>query len=410
MALKRREPRTKSRRQKSSSDEPLFQILYVEDDDSNWLVLEAALRGDYLLKRAATSEEALEALEDHAFDLILMDIFLKGSALNGFELTQYLKKTHDAAELFASLPAMERAIDTPIIFVTANHSDFGKGDFKQAGALDVVGKPVNMAALHRSMKKSLQEREKEAEQERQRRAEAEQDLHEATMTKFFLIGDMAHRVNNPLNVALGGVGVTQSAVGDFVKMVLGFFSEPEDRSPEEEQVIEKIDMLVSQIDTALKNTERAIGRATDYIVDLRVLGGVDGESPEEVGLKGALLKALIRLENDLGWATLERLRGCDAIGEMTVMGQTATLSVVIATWLKHVLLRSKDEDSVPIHAELTESGDHLWLWARREEGRVFKAHYVEDLSGRDLVMGLLGRHAIGIRIAASTQGWDSKPQ
>jgi signal transduction histidine kinase len=320
---------------------------------------------------------------------------------------------------------METAIDTPIIFVTANQGDFPMGDLKLAGALDVVGKPVNMAALHRSMNESLQERQKEAEHERERRVEVEQDLHEATMTKLFLIGDMAHRVNNPLNVALGGVTVTQSAVGDFVKMVLGFFSEPEERSPEENQVIEKVDMLVSQIDTAMKNTERAIGRATDYIADLRVMGGVDGESPEEVGLKGVLLKALIRLENDLGWPALERIRGRDAIEEMTVMGQTATLSVAIATWLKHVLLRSKDEDSVPIRAELSESGDHLWFWARLEEGRAFKGHYVEDLSAQDLVMGLLARHGggwceetgpdgrvvgIGMRMAATKQGWKSNPK
>ena len=63
-------------------------ILYVEDEDTNWEVTEFALRDRYKLTRAQNSRDAFKLLSSNRYDLILMDIQLSGSELNGIEITR----------------------------------------------------------------------------------------------------------------------------------------------------------------------------------------------------------------------------------------------------------------------------------------------------------------------------------
>src|SRR4051812_16758177 len=67
-------------------------LLYVEDDDDNWEVAELRLSKSYDLVRAATDEQACRLIRERRaeIDVILMDIELRGSELNGFELTELL--------------------------------------------------------------------------------------------------------------------------------------------------------------------------------------------------------------------------------------------------------------------------------------------------------------------------------
>src|SRR5689334_9288800 len=68
-------------------------LLYVEDDDDNWEVAEYRLSETYDVVRAATAEEACKIVRArrNEIDLILMDIELRGSDLNGVELTELLR-------------------------------------------------------------------------------------------------------------------------------------------------------------------------------------------------------------------------------------------------------------------------------------------------------------------------------
>jgi CheY-like chemotaxis protein len=125
---------------------PLAKILYVEDEDANWEVTELQLRGKYLLRRAKTSSEALALLARERFDLILLDIQLSGSDLDGIQLCRVLRapSRHGAAP-----PAPWRGgpIDTPIVFVTAYAARYDKQTLLDAGADDVVTKPVDYTRL-----------------------------------------------------------------------------------------------------------------------------------------------------------------------------------------------------------------------------------------------------------------------
>ena len=106
--------------EKPAEEKPL--ILYVEDDDTNWDLTNVALSERYRVVRARNAKEAFSLLSERPFDLILMDIELSGSSLNGIEITQVLKKVPSAPQ---PVPAPMVEVDgTPIIFVSAYSAQY----------------------------------------------------------------------------------------------------------------------------------------------------------------------------------------------------------------------------------------------------------------------------------------------
>jgi len=119
-------------------------VLYVEDDDTNWEVAEFNLRKRFQMFRAHTDERAFVLLRERQFDLILMDIELAGSALNGIDITRVLRGTY-TGPIPRYAEGIRRA--TPIVFVTAYTARYEKSELLQAGGDDRISKPVNFTGL-----------------------------------------------------------------------------------------------------------------------------------------------------------------------------------------------------------------------------------------------------------------------
>lgn len=123
-------------------------LLYVEDDDENWHVAELRLAEEFDLVRAANSREACRIVKESAGSLmaILMDIELRGSELNGIELTELFRGKRPAK----TLPDYAKGVPTftdPIIFVTAHGARYSDVELMLFGADRVIAKPVNFGAL-----------------------------------------------------------------------------------------------------------------------------------------------------------------------------------------------------------------------------------------------------------------------
>ncbi len=109
-------------------------VLLVDDEARNLDVLESILDSpDYRLVRAKSADEALRALVDHEFAVIVLDIRLPGTS--GYELAQIIKRR-------------KRTQHIPIIFLTAyfqedEHILKGYG----AGAIDYLSKPCKPEVL-----------------------------------------------------------------------------------------------------------------------------------------------------------------------------------------------------------------------------------------------------------------------
>ena len=109
-------------------------ILIVDDEPKNLTVLETVLQDPgYRLVRAGSGEQALLALVEEEFALLILDIRMPG--MTGFELAHMIKQRKKTAGV-------------PIIFLTAYYNEDqhvleGYG----TGAVDYLYKPVNPAIL-----------------------------------------------------------------------------------------------------------------------------------------------------------------------------------------------------------------------------------------------------------------------
>lgn len=162
-------------------------ILLVDDEPKNLTVLETILDDPgYRLVRAESADEALLALVNEEFALIVLDIQMP--KMSGFELAQMIKQRRRTAAI-------------PIIFLTAH---FGEDQHVlegyETGAVDYLHKPINsvilrskvavFADLHRKTRDSLRsqqnlmaevaERRRVQEELRQLNQELEQRVADRT--------------------------------------------------------------------------------------------------------------------------------------------------------------------------------------------------------------------------------------
>ncbi|WP_338900157.1 response regulator [Streptomyces sp. TG1A-60] len=114
----------------SSAADTKAKILLVDDQPENLLVMETVLSAlDQTLVRASSGEEALKALNDDEFALILLATQMSG--MDGYETAAHIKRRVQTR-------------DTPIIFVSA--SEMGPRATYQgyaAGAVDHVSRPYD---------------------------------------------------------------------------------------------------------------------------------------------------------------------------------------------------------------------------------------------------------------------------
>jgi signal transduction histidine kinase/CheY-like chemotaxis protein len=120
--------------------EPLQQssVLIVEDNRVNQQILSKIMRKmNFQVIIAANGQEALQQLQSHDIDLILMDCQMP--VMDGFEATEKIRQLGD----------YKAAI--PIIAVTANARDIDKQRCFDAGMNGFLGKPVNFSTVKKSI-------------------------------------------------------------------------------------------------------------------------------------------------------------------------------------------------------------------------------------------------------------------
>jgi signal transduction histidine kinase len=119
--------------ERAAVEEPI-NILLVDDEPKNLTVLETVLANpNYRLVRAQSADQALLALIDTEFALLILDINMPN--MNGFELAQLIKQRKRTALL-------------PIIFLTAYYSEeYHIVEGYSTGAVDYLHKPISPTVL-----------------------------------------------------------------------------------------------------------------------------------------------------------------------------------------------------------------------------------------------------------------------
>lgn len=109
------------------------QILVVDDNEMNRDMLSRRLgRRGFDVATAADGQEALEALDQQPFDLVLLDIMMPG--IDGMEVLRRVRETRSASEL-------------PIIMATAKTESEDVVEALKLGANDYVTKPLDFPVV-----------------------------------------------------------------------------------------------------------------------------------------------------------------------------------------------------------------------------------------------------------------------
>ncbi len=116
-----------------------IRVLLVEDSPTNQIVFQSMMEGTgYRVDVAASGEEALHALQDLPYDLVMMDVYMPG--MDGLQTTQALRKLDACREI-------------PVIALTANAMRGDRERFIAAGMDDYLPKPIDKRDLLATMRK-----------------------------------------------------------------------------------------------------------------------------------------------------------------------------------------------------------------------------------------------------------------
>lgn len=116
-------------------------ILAVEDNSETQLLLEHLLKESFEVTVVAGVDDALEAVENQAFDAMLLDINLSEQR-TGTDLLHLLRERDDMA-------------DVPAIALTAYAMPGDREDFLEAGFNQYVSKPFTRDDLTEAIETSL---------------------------------------------------------------------------------------------------------------------------------------------------------------------------------------------------------------------------------------------------------------
>ncbi len=108
-----------------------MKVLLLEDDTLlNEIIEEFLLDLDYEVVTTYDGQDALEAIYENKFDLLLLDVNVP--SINGLDLLKSLK---------------ENSIDIPTIYITSLHTSNDMKNGFEAGADDYIKKPFHLSEL-----------------------------------------------------------------------------------------------------------------------------------------------------------------------------------------------------------------------------------------------------------------------
>ncbi|WP_434361894.1 response regulator [Parasalinivibrio latis] len=117
-----------------------FKILLVDDEPNNLKLLQQILKDHYQLIFAPNGEKALQAVEKHSPDLILLDVMMPD--MNGYQVCETLKSSQETEHI-------------PVIFVTAMGQQEDEEKGFDVGGVDYIQKPVSAPLVLRRVKTHL---------------------------------------------------------------------------------------------------------------------------------------------------------------------------------------------------------------------------------------------------------------
>lgn len=164
-----------------------YDILIVEDEDDIREMIGGILEDDgYAVRLTATSTEAINSLKSRKPSLMILDVWLKGSVMDGIELLDSIKKYH---------PNM------PVIVISGHGTVETAVSAIRKGAYDYIVKPFKADKLLVTCKRALENARLKSENE---------ELKGKTSNDVALVGTSSHVIQ--LKQKISKIAATNSRV------------------------------------------------------------------------------------------------------------------------------------------------------------------------------------------------------
>src|SRR5277367_7075472 len=126
------------------------EILIVDDEEDIRDLIAGILRDEgYGTRVAADSEGALAAVRQRRPQLVILDIWLQGSRLDGIQVLDILKREHP--DLPVVMISGHGTIETAVASIKKGAYDFIEKPFKADRLIHVVGRALEAARLKREV-------------------------------------------------------------------------------------------------------------------------------------------------------------------------------------------------------------------------------------------------------------------
>lgn len=124
------------------------EILIVDDEPDIRELIGGVLEDEnYLIRTAATAERALTAISERKPDLVILDVWLQGSGMDGLEMLRYLKSIDPIMPVIVI--SGHGNIETAVTAIRRGAYDFLEKPFKADRLIVIVERALEAAALKR---------------------------------------------------------------------------------------------------------------------------------------------------------------------------------------------------------------------------------------------------------------------
>ena len=130
-------------------------ILVAEDDDSNFKLIKAIIGKKCDIEWAKNGQEMVELFQQHQQRAKAMLMDIKMPILGGYDTTREIRKMPVMNGLEATKIIRESNTEIPIIMQTAYAFSSDKENAMNAGATEVLVKPITLGILRTTLSKYL---------------------------------------------------------------------------------------------------------------------------------------------------------------------------------------------------------------------------------------------------------------